>query len=144
MLHIKWHDQDLNRGLPDSGAGPWLSGCVHSPELKGRETWAVGPLHGDKSHLEAHFSIGLYSLRRKFPTPIFPPFEDESSLCTHDTDLHLRDNSFISLPDKGGHNRPRLSKLCPALERAVRTFIPVVQRGRDQLISTLLSGWWQR
>ena len=77
--------------------------------------------------------------------------EDESSLCTRDTELHLRDrvlgevekNILISLPDKGDHNQIRLSKLSPDLETVMRIFITMVQRGHDQLINTLLTGWWQ-
>ena len=47
-------------------------------------------------------------------------------------------NSFIALSGKGGHNGLNPSKL----ERIVRNFIVIVQRGHDQLIIVLLIGWW--
>ena len=70
-------------------------------------------------------------------------------LCTG-AKLNLRDrilgevekNSFIALPGKGGHNGIMPSKLlCPHLEGVVRSFMVMVQRGRDQLVDILLIGW---
>ena len=34
------------------------------------------------------------------------------------------------------------SKLCPSVEEAARCSTVTVQRGRDQLVDTLLIGWW--
>ena len=47
-------------------------------------------------------------------------------------------NSFIALSGKGGHNGLNPSKL----ERMVRNFTVIVQRGHDQLMNILLMGWW--
>ena len=35
-----------------------------------------------------------------------------------------------------------LKTVCPDLERIVRRFLVMVQRGRDQLVDILLIGWW--
>ena len=35
-----------------------------------------------------------------------------------------------------------LKTVCPDLERIVRSFIVMVQRGCDQLVDILLIGWW--
>ena len=52
-------------------------------------------------------------------------------------------DSFITLPGKGGHSGLLTQKtMCPHLERIVRSFIAVVQRGHDQLVDILLKGWW--
>ena len=66
------------------------------------------------------------------------------------TELILRDrvlgevekNSFIALPGKGGHSGLVPSKLCHDLEAVVKSFIGMVQRGYDQLVDILLTGWW--
>ena len=49
--------------------------------------------------------------------------------------------NFIALPVTGGHSRLLSSKLCPNLVEVVRSFIEMVQRGRDQLADILLIGW---
>ena len=52
-------------------------------------------------------------------------------------------DSFITLPGKGGHSGLLPQKImCPNLERIVRNFIIMVQRGCDQLLDILLTGWW--
>ena len=52
-------------------------------------------------------------------------------------------DSFITLPSKGSHSRLPPSKLLsPNLEKTVRNFIVIVQRGRGQLTDILLMGWW--
>ena len=52
-------------------------------------------------------------------------------------------DSFITLPGKGGHSRLLPQKtMCPNLERTVRSFIVMVQRGCDRLVDILLMGWW--
>ena len=54
-------------------------------------------------------------------------------------------NSFIALLGKGGQQQANaLKTVCPALEGLVRSFIVIVQRGRDQLTDILLMGWWLR
>ena len=52
-------------------------------------------------------------------------------------------DSFITLPGKGGHSGllPRKT-MRSHLERIVRSFIVMVQRGRDRLMDILLIGWW--
>ena len=51
-----------------------------------------------------------------------------------------KNNCFIALPGKGGH---ALKTTRPDLERVVRNFIVIVQRGGcDQLMDILLIGWW--
>ena len=52
-------------------------------------------------------------------------------------------DSFLTFPGKGGHGGllPRKT-MCLNLERIVRSFIVMVQRGRDQLVDILLIGWW--
>ena len=50
-------------------------------------------------------------------------------------------DSFITLPDKGGHSGILPQKtMCLNLERIVRSFM--IQRGCDQLADILLMGWW--
>ena len=50
-------------------------------------------------------------------------------------------DSFITLPDKGGHSGILPQKtMCPNLERIVRSFM--IQRGCDQFEDILLMGWW--
>ena len=52
-------------------------------------------------------------------------------------------NNFTALPGKEGLSRLLSSKpLCPDLERVVRSFTGMVQRGRGQLVGSLLIGWW--
>ena len=52
-------------------------------------------------------------------------------------------DSFITLPGKGGHSSLLPGKtMCPNLEKIVRSFIVIVQRGRDQLMDILLMSWW--
>ena len=43
---------------------------------------------------------------------------------------------------KGPEQANALKTVCPNLEGVVRSFIVMVQRGRDQLMDTLLIGWW--
>ena len=43
---------------------------------------------------------------------------------------------------KGPQQANALKTVCPDLEGVVRTFIVMVQRGRDQLVDVLLIGWW--
>ena len=69
------------------------------------------------------------------------------------TKLNLRDrvlgevekNSFIYVPGKGGHRglAHALKTMCPDLERVVRSFTVMIQRGCDQLVDILLIGWWR-
>ena len=35
-----------------------------------------------------------------------------------------------------------LKIVCPDLERLMRSFTVMVQRGRDQLVDIVLIGWW--
>ena len=65
-------------------------------------------------------------------------------------ELNLRDRvagevekySFIALPGKGGPQRANaLKPVCPHLEEVVRSFIVIIQRGRDH-VDLLLIGWW--
>ena len=49
-------------------------------------------------------------------------------------------NSFIALPGKGGHSGLLPSKtVCPDLERVMKSFVVMIQRGHDQLIHS--SDW---
>ena len=51
--------------------------------------------------------------------------------------------SFTALPGKGGYWANALKIVCPDLERVVRGFIAMVQRGgHDQLVDILLIGWF--
>ena len=45
-------------------------------------------------------------------------------------------NSFVALPDKGGHRG-----LMPPPGGGMRNFIVMVQRGCGQLVNILLIGW---
>ena len=70
-------------------------------------------------------------------------------LCTPELNRILGDrvlgevekDSFITLPGKGGHGRllPRKT-VSPNLERIVRSFIVMVQRGCGQLVDIVLMG----
>ena len=56
--------------------------------------------------------------------------------------FEVEKESFITLPGKGGHSGLLPWKsTCPHLERIVRSFIVMVQRGCDQLVDILLRGW---
>ena len=54
----------------------------------------------------------------------------------------VENESFITLPGKGGYSGllPRKT-MCPHLGEIVRSFIVMVQRGRDQLTDIILMGW---
>ena len=53
----------------------------------------------------------------------------------------IEKDSFITLPDKGGHSGILPQKtMCLNLERIVRSFM--IQKGCDQLADILLMGWW--
>ena len=43
---------------------------------------------------------------------------------------------------RGPQRANALKTVCPNLERLVRRFTVIVQRGRDQLLDILLIGWW--
>ena len=43
---------------------------------------------------------------------------------------------------RGAQWASALKTVCPTLEGIVRSFIAMVQRGRDQLLGILLTGWW--
>ena len=51
---------------------------------------------------------------------------------------------LISSNQRSGGHRGLLPRktVCPNLERLVRSFIVMVQRGCGQLVDDLLIGWW--
>ena len=52
-------------------------------------------------------------------------------------------NIYYFARQRGTQWTPASKKtVCPNLERIVRVFIVMVQRGHDQLVGILLMGWW--
>lgn len=54
-----------------------------------------------------------------------------------------KEELFYFARQRGPELWPMTSKImCPNLEKIMRSFIVIVQRGSDQLVDILLMGWW--